>query len=158
MWHQITTEEDAQALMHAFGAFHDGCIREMHLWGGYFVNEKLGMTCPNTPDLKCRLIVQRQWQAPATIEMLFDGVSICAISAEPGYDRIMSEATLSVGQAGIVWSPDSEFTLESATFEASSVVVAKRMWWRPIENGLGADLVFGSAAGLPDASPDHAAP
>lgn len=150
MWKQLKSSEDALALMQEFGNFHDGCIREMHLWGGYFVDTNLSMTCPDTPDLKCRVVVQRQWLTPATIEMLFIGVSHCSICAEAGYDRIIGSATLEVGNAGVIWSPDSHFDLKSGAFGASSAIVARHMYWRSIENGLGPKLSFGITSDLPE--------
>ena len=150
MWNEVTSEADIKRLMEAFGYFHDGCIREMHLWGGYSVGDNLSMHCPETPDLRCRLLIQRQWKDPAAIELLFDGVSHCSVAAEAGYDRIIMEATLLLEPGRIVWSPDEEFHESEFEPGASSAIVAKRLWWREIESGLGSALRYSQ---LPDPPP-----
>lgn len=107
MWHLISSQRDAERLMSTFGLFHDGCIREAHLWGGYFVASDLSMACPTTPDFKCRVLIQRQWENPAAVELLFDGVSQFSAAAPSGYDRIIMSATLVVEDNKVIWSPDS---------------------------------------------------
>ena len=64
MWTAVVTQADADSLLRLFGSFHDGCIREAHVWGGYYVGPDLSMQCPPTPDLKCCLLIQRQWGQP----------------------------------------------------------------------------------------------
>jgi hypothetical protein len=137
MWHVISSPSEAESLMQTFGSFHDGCIRNLQVWGGYFVGPGLSMSCPDTPDLKCRVLVQRQWDDPSAIELLFDGVSHISISATAGYDRIISRATLRAEEGRIVWSPDMDFDESKYEFGNSSAIVATRLWWRVVADGLG---------------------
>ena len=142
MWQQVISQSDADSLMKTFGSFHDGCIRELQVWGGYYVSPDLRMTCPDTPDLKCRVLVQRQRANPAAVELLFDGVSQVSVAAPAGYDRIILAATLLVEAGKIVWSPDHAFDESQHEFGMSSAIVARRLWWRPVADGLGSGLAY----------------
>jgi hypothetical protein len=137
MWQFISSPSEAESFMKTFGSFHDGCIRDLQVWGGYFVDASLSMSCPDTPDLKCRVLVQGQWDALSTVELLFDGVSHISMSAPAGYDRIISSATLRAGEGKIVWSPDMDFDESKYEFGNSSAVVATKLWWRVVVDGLG---------------------
>jgi hypothetical protein len=150
MWRAVLTQADADTLLGAFGYFHDGCIREAHVWGGYHVNPDFGMSCPETPDLRCRLVVQRQRDNPATVELFFDGVSLVSFAAPPNYDRIISAATLRVDAGIITWSPGTEPDEGSGPDWKPSKIVSTRLWWRAIENGLGPKIRYGMLKDLPE--------
>ncbi|WP_315671528.1 hypothetical protein [Clostridium sp. 19966] len=44
-WIDVKNENDIKKLLNAFGWFHDGCLREIHLWNSYSINNDLGMGC-----------------------------------------------------------------------------------------------------------------
>lgn len=150
MWQPVTSSADAENLMRVFGRFHDSCIRELHVWGKYFVAPDLTMACPDTPDFSCRLFIQRQAANPAAVELLFTGVSHLSVVASPGYDRIIMEATLLVEDGKLTWSPDNDFDSAKYDFGMSSAIVATKLWWRPIEGGLGLSPSYGRPAELPN--------
>ncbi|MBN8285002.1 hypothetical protein [Zoogloea sp.] len=150
MWHPVITKTDGEALLSAFGFFHDACIHELHLWGGYYVSPDFKMTCPDTPDLKCRLIVQRQRADPSAVELLFDRVSHIAIATPAGYDRIISAATLRMEEQKIVWSPDYDFEKTEPEFGVASVIESARLWWRPVATALGPELKYAPIREVPD--------
>jgi hypothetical protein len=74
-WSEVKTQADADALMEAFGCFHDGCIRESHLWTDHWVSEDLSMSCPANWDNRLRFFVQRQSRNPSAVELLFEEVA-----------------------------------------------------------------------------------
>ena len=43
MWHEISDNQDAKALMAAVGGFHDSCVKEIHYISGACVPGDLGM-------------------------------------------------------------------------------------------------------------------
>jgi hypothetical protein len=137
MWTLISSTAESSALMHAFGGFHDSCVRDMQIWGGYFVSDAGNMGCPPTPDLNCRVVIQRQFEELPAIELLFRGVSHISLAAPAGFDRIISRATLHVQPGRIIWSPDQDFDPSQFRFEWSSAIVATHAWWRPLGGGLG---------------------
>jgi hypothetical protein len=73
-WKPLTSQADCDKLMKLFGGFHDGCIREAHVWTETSVDNALGMGCPALLDTRARLLVQRQWKAPSAIELLFEEI------------------------------------------------------------------------------------
>jgi hypothetical protein len=42
-WQSVETEGDAERLRTVFGDFHDGCLREAHVWTETYVSEDLSM-------------------------------------------------------------------------------------------------------------------
>jgi hypothetical protein len=46
----------------------------MHLWTGYSVGQHLSMDVPHEYDLTARVLIQRQYESPSAIEMLFEQV------------------------------------------------------------------------------------
>ena len=82
--------------------------------------------------------------------MLFDKDSAISIAATEGYDRIIMSATLCVEEKGVLWSPDYDYDQTHHDLNTSSVIVSARMWWRPILDGLGAELRYAQVKDLPD--------
>lgn len=148
-WQAVANQSDAEHLMQIAGSFHDGCVREVHIFGGYFVKPDLSMICPNTPDLKCRVLVQRQSVDHAVMELFFDRVSAVLLAAPAGFDRIISSATLTVEVDRIVWSPDRVWDESKSIPGNSSGIVAGRMWWRDVPDGFGRSLMYGDAGDFP---------
>ena len=74
-WNIIKDQDDVDSLMALFGGFHDGCLREAHLWTGHWVSNDLAMTCPDSLDNCIRILVQRQFKDPFAIELLFGEVA-----------------------------------------------------------------------------------
>ena len=149
MWTTVVTQADANALLSLFGSFHDGCIREAHVWGGYCVDPDMSMRCPPTPDLKCRLLIQRQWEDPSAVELLFDQVSRITLAAPEEFDRIIAGAGLRVEAKCIVLSVDTEFEDENPNVESSTAIIARRLWWRRVDDGLGNVLRYGGSDEFP---------
>ena len=103
-WNEINTQADADALMDLFGDFHDGCIREAHLWTDHWVSADLSMSCPGHLDNRIRLLIQRQFRDPAAIELLFEQVTRVNLVPTPdNYDTIIFGASLLIRDGTVFW-------------------------------------------------------
>lgn len=98
-WRELKTENEIRELMDLFAQFHDGCIREIHIATGHFVEEDLSMTCHWPTTLT--MLVQRQRREPSALELKFEEVVELRMSPpSPNYDAIIWNA-LFVLQDGI---------------------------------------------------------
>jgi hypothetical protein len=150
MWQSVANQSDIDALMETFCDFHDGCVKELHIWGGYYVAADLKMACPEGPDWKCRMLLQRQCGKPSAVELLFDGVSFFSLSSADRFDRIIFHATLRLEEGRIIWNPFGDFDETKYKFGESEGIVACKLWWRQVDDGLGPELRYGQLMELPD--------
>ena len=128
-WKEIKTQADADALMEAFGDFHDSCIREAHLWTGHWVTPELRMRC--VPDNHLRVLFQRQFTSPSAIELVFEYVIRFNLVPPPeNYDSIILAATLLVRDGDIFWCPLDDWTREKLNKDEFTWVTAKQLRWR----------------------------
>ena len=152
MWTAVTSQSDADHLLDVMRGFHDSCIREAHVWGGYFVAENRSMACPDTPDLRCRLLIQSQFSSVSAVELVFDGVSHLCLTAPEGYDRIILKVALRVEKDRIFWSPDRNVQEPGPESQFDTVILSKRLWWKELGNALGPALRYADIDSLPSAS------
>lgn len=142
-WNEIKTQTDADDLMELFGGFHDGCLREAHLWTGHYVAPDLSMSCPDNLDDRIRFLIQRQYRNPAAIELLFEQVTRFNLVPTPeNYDTIIFGATLLVRDDAIFWSPDSRWTPDCSERDSYTWMSAKKLSWREVD-WLGEELHYG---------------
>jgi hypothetical protein len=143
-WNKIETQAGADALMRVFGDFHDGCIREAHLWTDHWVSDDLSMSCPANLDNRIRFCIQRQFRNPSAIELLFEEVTRFNLVPTPeNYCTIIFGATLLVRGDGIYWSPDGpSWSPESSERDECTWISAKKLRWRPVD-WLGPELHYG---------------
>ena len=142
-WKEIKTQADADALMEVFGGFHDSCIREAHLWTGYWVSHELAMRCAAGLDNNLRLLIQRQFNDPPTIELFFEHLTRFNLVPVPeDYDSIISAATLLVRGGTIFWSPEDDWRPERPNLDEFTWVSAKKLRWRGVD-WLGETLHYG---------------
>lgn len=142
-WHEIRCQADADALLHTFGGFHDGCIREAHIWTQHWVGTDLHMACSPALDTNIRLHIQRQFEDPSAIELLFEKVTrINFVPTPENYDSIIFEASLVVTDEGVFWSPDG-CGPESPNKKDMTWVTSERLRWRPVDHWLGEPLRYG---------------
>lgn len=73
-WNLIVAKADAEKLLKVFGTFHDGCLREAHVWTEHWVTPDLHMRCTGELDTRVRILIQRQLIAPSAVELLFEQV------------------------------------------------------------------------------------
>lgn len=142
-WNHVRSQANADALLDAFGHFHDACVREAHLFGRHWVNENLSMACPANLDQSIRLLVQRQCSAPSAIELLFDELTrFNLVPAKEDFIGLILQATLLVRGDQILWAPYGSWTPESADAENDTWISARRLRWR-IVDWMGEELRYG---------------
>jgi hypothetical protein len=142
-WNEIKTQADADALMELFGSFHDGCVREAHLWTGHYVAPDLSMACPCNLDNSIRFHVQRQFRNPSAIELLFEQVTRFNLVPTPdNYDTIIFEAAFLVRDGTIFWCTDSRWTPDCRERDECTWISAKQLRWREVD-WLGEELYYG---------------
>ncbi len=126
-WKDINMQDDADRLMKVFGGFHDGCIREAHIWTGYWVERELSMRCPWNLHNKIRIWFQRQYTDPSAVELFFEEVTrFNLVPALENYDSIILAATLLVQGDTIFWSPEDEWRPEKPNRDESTWISAKK--------------------------------
>lgn len=140
-WKEINSENDIDDLFTTFGGFHDGVLREMHLWNDYYVDEDLSM---NSGDgmLNAKVLFQRQWEKPSAIEMLFLGIyKINIISTPPNYWYMIFDATLIYKDGLYYWAEVGDWDIgdNSVTWISS-----KNIRWRSVDGWLGSKLRYGT--------------
>jgi hypothetical protein len=142
-WKEIRTQADADALMKLFGEFHDGCIREAHVWTEHWVGRDRSMSCPDHLDNHIRILVQRQFTDPAAIELLFDEVTrFNLVPARENYMAIILDAFMLVQDGIIYWSPDSRWSPDSVYRDDVTWISARQLRWREVD-WLGEALRYG---------------
>lgn len=142
-WKDIKLQADADTLLSIFGHFHDGCIRELHMWTEHWVNEDLSMEYSVDLDTKIRILVQRQFENPSAIELLFEEVErFNLMPMQKNYDSIIYGAILLVKEDAIYWSPEEDWSPESSDRDECTWIKAHRLKWREV-NWLGQQLRYG---------------
>src|ERR1043165_9900300 len=94
-WNPIASQADIERLLNLFGGFHDGCLREAHVWTEQHVNTDLSMHFGANLDTRVRLLIQRQFKEPSAIELLFEQVTAFHLQPSPeNYDSTIFDATM----------------------------------------------------------------
>lgn len=141
IWTPITSEADIERLLNLFGGFHDGCLREAHIWTETYVEENLSMFCPGHLDTRVRLLIQRQVANPSAIEMLFEQVIGFHMAPTPdNYDSIIYGATLEVVDGVFFWSDGASWI---SVDEGTTWIRAKGLSWRDASEWMGDQLRYG---------------
>ena len=142
VWNVIATQSDADALLTQFGHFHDGCLREAHVWTGHWVDENLSMAVD--PSTSVRFLVQRQFRPLSAIELLFEGVARFNLAPAPAnYDSVIYEARLTVRDSLVYWADTGEWEPESDNRDSHTWVAASTAKWRDASEWLGEALRYG---------------
>ncbi len=142
-WIPVRDQSDIEHLMNRFGNFHDGCVREAHLWTDSWVAKNLAMNVPGGLDTRIRFRIQRQFRDPSVIEMMFEEVVIMHWVPTPdNCDSIILEASLLIREDLIYWSPDSNWNPDLPDRDNFAWIAAKKLSWREVD-GLGEELLFG---------------
>ena len=143
-WIKIETEDDIDQLLHAFGRFHDGCLREAHIWTEHYVDEDLSMACTGNLDTHIRMLFQRQWKNPSAIELRFDQVIRFNLVPSPeNCDSVIFDATLLLREGVIYWAEWRNWTPDSDDRDAITWVAAKGLFWRDASEWMGQRLRYG---------------
>ncbi len=145
MWNVIVTQSDADNLIDIFGAFHDGCIKEMKYISGEYVSEDMRMYPLNSKrDLS--VIFQRQSRNPCAIEVVFSKLIRMNLSPkDEQFDGIILGACIAVNEDGITWIDDDWVkadNINQALVEDNTWIKAKEMKWRTADEFIGKEEVF----------------
>lgn len=143
-WFEIKTQSDIDHLLERFGYFHDGCLREMHVWTGTSVNEHLTMTVPGHLDTNAKLFFQRQFNNPSAIELLFEGVTGIHITPSPeNYDSIIRDAVVLLYKETYYWADAFEWHPEKQLTYDVNWIAAKKLKWREVSDWMGPEIRYG---------------
>lgn len=145
-WFTVRTEADIEMLLTEFGEFHDGCLREVHIWTDNHVNDDLSMTCSFGLDTHMRMLFQRQFPDPSAVELLFEQVTAFHLAPSPeNYDSIIFSAVLALREDGALYWVDRSGVAERD--EDATWVTARALSWRPASEWMGGRLRYGPSAG-----------
>ena len=140
-WNEIGTQADADALLKVFGGFHDGCLKEAHLYTNCWGDHDLAMAPGLGLDNCVRILVQRQWKDPAAIELLFEEVTRFNLVPSPeDCDSIIFNATLIVRDSLVYWSVNGSWSPDDPQKDLSTWISARKLRWREV-GWLGEDLL-----------------
>jgi hypothetical protein len=143
-WHRVQTDADVEQLLSTFGGFHDGCLREAHIWTETYVTEDLTMACPGHLDTHVRLLFQRQWRDPSAIELLFDQVIAFHLAPSPeNYGSEIADAALLIQDGIIYWAESWQWRPEHPERDESTWIAAKQLRWRDASSWMGEQLRYG---------------
>ena len=135
VWHAIDSEQSITELMKLFGGFHDGCVREIHVQSGTYVDENRALHPAWHIDVT--FFVQRQWPNPSAIEMKFENVARMNIAPEKeNYDPWIFGASLHMFDGLIFWSEIEEFNPMDPCI-GRIWISAKKAYWRDVSGWMG---------------------
>jgi hypothetical protein len=101
------------------------------------------MSCRCDLDNSIRFLIQRQFENPSAIELLFEHVTRFNLVPSPeNYDSVIFAATLLVQDGTIFWSPEGDWRPEKLNKDQSTWVSARNLRWREVD-WLGKELRYG---------------
>ena len=143
-WIPLTSQADLDQLTLTFGDFHDGCLREVHIWTESFVDTEMRMSVASDLDTRVRLLIQRQWRDPSAIELLFEEVTTLHLRpSQQNYDSIIMCALMLLRDGDFYWAEDADWSLESPKRDDVTWIAAKKVSWRDVSEWMGPDLHYG---------------
>jgi hypothetical protein len=153
-WLELESPEELEVLLVLFGGFHDGCLREAHVWSETWVAEDLSMACPGHLDTNVRMLFQSQWRDPSAIELWFSEVVAFHLTPSPeNYDSIIFDAILTKRDGVIFWADGGDWHPEHPQRDENTWIAARRLCWRDASAWMGDQLRYGppdgTTTGLP---------
>lgn len=137
-WIEIKEQSDIDYLLEYFGYFHDGCLREMYMWTGTYVNSDLSMKVPGELDTNVKVLFQRQYNNPSAMEILFEGVTgIHIIPSPENYDSIIQDAIILKLEDYFYWADDYNWHPKKNKNNRINWIAAKKMKWREANDWMG---------------------
>lgn len=143
-WKALKTEEDIADLLKTFMGFHDGVLKEIHLWNGYFVSEELRMGSGNGV-LNATVLFQREWKNPSAIEIQFDDVQrMNIVGIQPNEWYMIFDSTLFCRDGLFYWADIDGWKASNPDSERTTWIAAKGIKWRDRSEWMGEDLRYGA--------------
>lgn len=142
MWNEIMNEKDLTNFMDSLYRFHDSCIKELKYISGSYVREDLGMH-PINDQRVLKLIIQRQFKNPATIEMEFIGLKrLCMSPADENFTCEIFGATMILKDDCIYWCDWENLSEDDLDDYNGTLICASRVRWRPADEYIGPKEVY----------------
>ena len=155
MWNSLLSQAAIDQLLIDFGDFHDACLREISIATETYVADNLAMNCPPHLDTSVLLLFQRQARPLPALEIKCEEVSELHFTpTADGCDSIISSGTVSLADGGVRLAinffgsplqglPGSSIFLRSrANKQSDLVIMARSVFWRSLEDGLGDKLRY----------------
>lgn len=137
-WTEIKEQSDIDYLLEHFGYFHDGCLREMYMWTGTYVNPDLSMKVPGELDTNVKILFQRQYNNPSAIEILFENVTgIHVIPSPENYDSIIRDAIILKLEDNFYWADDYNWHPKGNMSNQINWISSKKVKWREVNHWMG---------------------
>jgi len=144
-WIELKEESEIKVLLEDFGYFHDGCLKEMHMWTETYVEENLNMNAPGELDTNVKLLFQRQFKNPSVIELWFEGVTgMHILPTAENFASILFEAVILKQNNTYYWSDDIDFDPNEIEYNASWIS-AKNLRWRERNDWMGKQNRYGAS-------------
>ncbi len=144
IWNRINSKSDIDNLLTVFGDFHDGCLREAHVWTEHWVTPDFHMHCTGELDTRICLLVQRQFRNPSAVELLFEQVVTFHLQPRPhNYDSIIFEATMLQDGDTFYWADVGGWSQTANNCDEATWIAAKKIAWRDASDWMGADIRYG---------------
>ncbi|MEO4055336.1 hypothetical protein [Solibacillus sp. CAU 1738] len=144
-WFEIKKQSDIDYLLKYFGYFHDGCLKELHMWTGTYVGESLAMAVPWELDTNVKMLFQRQYKNPSAIEIFFESVTgIHIIPSPENYDSIIQDANILKYEDNYYWANEFDWHPEKNIESGVSWISAKKVKWREANEWMGKQNRYGN--------------
>jgi hypothetical protein len=143
-WIQVITQDDIENLLEAFGNFHDGVLREIHLWNSYSIDKELNMVSGDC-SLNAHVLFQRQAASPSAIEIHFSEIQRMNITAtQAGYWYTIYDASIFCQDNIFYWADEPEWNIDDPARDEAMWVSAKGIRWREQNDWIGNTMRYGS--------------
>lgn len=143
-WIELKEELEIRELLENYGYFHDGCLKEVHMWTETHVDDNLTMNAPSGLDTNVKLLFQRQFKNPSVIELWFEGITgIYILPTLEKFDSILFEAIILKQKDTYYWSDDIDFDPNQIEYNISWIS-AKKLRWREKNDWLGKQNRYGA--------------
>ncbi len=143
-WIDITTEAELDNLYkNILYGWHDGCLREVHLWNScYTVNNE---THPGRGVTDAKVLFQGHWADGITaVELYFSKVQrFNLVGSQPSYLNDIYEATLKIIDGVIYWADGEGWDINDPQSKEITWISAKGLKWRPRNEWMGDTLRYG---------------
>lgn len=142
MWNEIVNKNDLKNFMDILLGFHDSCIKEFKYISGAFVNEELSMY-PINDKRNLKMIIQRQYKNPSTIEMEFiELVKLKIFPVNNNYTCEILGATMLVKNDCIYWCDCDGIRENEIDDYNGTLICSSRLRWRIVNEYIGNDEIY----------------
>lgn len=144
-WIEIKNENDIKTLLKTFGWFHDGCLREIHLWNSYYVSEKLAMSSGDC-TLNAKILFQRQFKNPSAIEIYFSEIQrMNIVSTSSDFWHSILGVTLEYKNGIYYWADEEGWNINNPNNDNVMWISSKGIKWRDRSEFMEEKLRYGKS-------------